>query len=127
MDLAQWLRAELSARQWTADRLATELGVARPTVSKWTGGRTIPEVASCRRIARLFEIPTVQVLAMAGYLNEGEAPEPETPAERRRRHWLLRFKDLVATIDTDGDAVQAVLIDSLLDWLSALLNRFRGN
>lgn len=124
-DLALWLRGEISAQHWTPKRLATELGVARPTASKWLNGRAVPEPAKCQDIAALFEISTLRVLAMAGHLRPVESPEPETPAESQRRHWLLRFRDLVADVDAQPNTVQAVVVESVLDQLSVLLSRLK--
>jgi transcriptional regulator with XRE-family HTH domain len=125
LPLAPYLRGELAARAWSNARLADVVGVSRPTTSRWLNGKSVPEPIRCKQIAELFDLPTTDVLAMAGYLNEDEAPEPETPEERRRRRWLLSFRDLVADVPASMNGVQGILIEAMLDVLTLQLRRLK--
>ena len=46
----------------TQEALAEKLGVSRQTVAKWERGDTLPDVASCVRMADIFGMP-VELLA----------------------------------------------------------------
>ena len=56
------IRLFRTQRGMTQEELAEKLDVSRQTVAKWERGDTLPDVASCVRMADVFGIP-VEMLA----------------------------------------------------------------
>ena len=51
------IRIFRSQRGLTQEELAEQLDVSRQTVAKWERGDTLPDIASCVRMADIFGIP----------------------------------------------------------------------
>jgi transcriptional regulator with XRE-family HTH domain len=71
---ASWLNGQLSLRGWTQGKLISmsstndEDRLSSAAVSRYSTGKMLPDLASCRKIAHAFEIPIDIVWAKAGFI-----------------------------------------------------------
>lgn len=65
--LVNFLDFELGLRDMTYYSLAKELGIAHATLNRWITGEDKPEVKSCLKLAKWFNLPVSVVIEMAGY------------------------------------------------------------
>jgi transcriptional regulator with XRE-family HTH domain len=107
---------------WTAERgyssadLVRITGMGDATVSRIRRGQGQPDVESCRKLARAWKRPMLEVLVASGHLEPAEArmrkpqlpPEP-SPAEARIRR-LTGYLETLPKADP-----KRRLLESLLD------------
>lgn len=72
MNIPQWLRGvyqegKKEGRWGSVEDMAREKGFHTATLNRWMTGRRNPEPVYCLRLARAFDMPTRQVLEMAGH------------------------------------------------------------
>lgn len=66
-----WLRSEIEARDWSYSKLAREIDVFKGTVSRWLASPDDPSfrrpsVESYTRLAELFGVDPLSIMALAG-------------------------------------------------------------
>lgn len=89
---ANWLNQQLKQRDWTQGKLIANSGVTESerlssaAVSRYCTGKMFPDVSSCQKIARAFNIPVEVVLRKAFLID----PLPENT------DWLQRAIDDLA-------------------------------
>lgn len=95
--------------------LARTTGLGDSVISKWRRGAAVPDVESCRKIARAFHRPLLEVLVAAGHLEPGEArlPAPEAPQklspDEERLERLKRVFDDPKTPEPVRDRLRSLL------------------
>ncbi len=72
MRFADWLLAELAARDWNQSDLAKFSGLTKQAITNYVGGR-IPDTEAIQKIARAFKIRPEEVFRVA----IGEPAEPD--------------------------------------------------
>lgn len=110
--LGGWMRK----RDLSNAALARATGFGESQISRWRRGITVPDVPSCRRIARVLHRPMLEVLVAAGHLEPSEArlkeaPEvpPQLTEEAQRVQRLQRVMNDPKTPDTVRDRLRALL------------------
>ena len=66
----EWLDDELRAREWKPADLAKKAGISRSIISLYVSGEREPGSEVCVKIARAFGVDPVDVLVIAGILEE---------------------------------------------------------
>jgi transcriptional regulator with XRE-family HTH domain len=70
-----WFNQQLRQRGWTQGKLISQSGttdeerLSSAAVSRYSTGKMLPDVASCQKIARAFELPVELVLRKAMLLD----------------------------------------------------------
>lgn len=84
----EYLTDWLSARGWSANRLAEESGVAQTLVSRYIHPnprrRLRPTDVTLRRLAPVLGVPHDQLMRMAGRLDEGHMPTAARMSARQQ-------------------------------------------
>ncbi len=96
---AEWVNAQMKAREWNQAELAKQTGMSGAQVSRVLSRASGPGLEFCHKIAKAFDVPLEVVLQQAGLATEsaqkngGAEPSPELlplirylnglPAERR--------------------------------------------
>lgn len=95
-EFASWLNNQLSLRGWTQGKLINQSGIneedrlSSAAVSRYSTGKMLPDLASCKKIAHAFGIPVEMVWAKAGFIDTF----PETT------DWIQRaINDLAYAVD----------------------------
>lgn len=85
MELHEFLDQWRAGRGWTIQRFADELDVSQSLVSKWLHPeprrRVRPNRETLRRIAGLVGVPNLDLMRMAGYVEEGDLVEGTGPLD----------------------------------------------
>lgn len=71
---------------WSQEELAGQLGVFRPSVSKWEGGQAVPDLDKILQLSQIFDVST-------DYLLKEELEEPQhagngEDTESDLVHWI---------------------------------------
>ena len=106
--LAEWIVAECAARGLTWAEASRRAGVDKSSISLIVRGQR-PGIATCRALARVFDVPVEQVLRLAGHL-EGSSQERTLPP-------VLRI--LVQELEQLPDEMQEPLLDAWRAMLDA--------
>jgi transcriptional regulator with XRE-family HTH domain len=78
LPIAEIIRRERRQRGWDQAELARRLDdVGQQTVSRWERGGSRPQRRMIARLAKVFELDTINLLKAAGYI----APTADTPAQ----------------------------------------------
>jgi transcriptional regulator with XRE-family HTH domain len=100
-----------AAEYKSSTELARASGVDDGRISKWRRGEPVPDLESCRKLARAWKRPILEVLVAAGHLNPDEArirrPEPP-PVPSRAEARAKRIADFMDSLPT-GDARRDLL------------------
>lgn len=70
-DFPSWLDAQLAERDWKVADLARSAGISESIVHRWRKSER-PNVASCRAIAKSFQLPVLEVMTIASVLKPDE-------------------------------------------------------
>lgn len=115
-------------RGWKA-RLARDLGAYDSHVSRWTSGERIPDIDSCRALARVLGRPILEVLIAAGHIAPEEVglsqPPAPLPPPRRLSPQLERLALLLD--DPDLSPVVRKLIEAQLAATADLVEDATGS
>ncbi len=68
------LKIERAKKDWTQERLAHEVGVARKTVNAIENGRDVPSVYLALRMAKAFEVRVEDLFQLKGDRIWGRSP-----------------------------------------------------
>ncbi len=74
-EFASWLNNQLSMRGWTQGKLISQSGIddndrlSSAAVSRYSTGKMLPDLASCKKIAHAFGVPIELVWAKAGFID----------------------------------------------------------
>ena len=79
--LGQWIIEECAARGLSWAAASRRAGVDKSTISLIIRGQR-PGLDTCRALAAAFNVPTEQVLRLAGHLEGSQSPLPLSPAVR---------------------------------------------
>jgi transcriptional regulator with XRE-family HTH domain len=79
--LGQWIIEECAARGLSWAEASRRAGVDKRTISLIIRGQR-PGLDTCRALAAVFDVPTEQVLRLAGHLEGSPIPLPLSPAVR---------------------------------------------
>jgi transcriptional regulator with XRE-family HTH domain len=63
--VADWIREQRLAEDYTQAELATLIGVAKGTISHWEGGGQSPGMPALQKLAELFEVDFRDLIRMA--------------------------------------------------------------
>ena len=74
MDIGLWVQSNRVVRSWSQSDLATRLGTAETTVSRWERGVALPRLDQFRQLCLEFERSADEALGLR-----------LTPAARKRR------------------------------------------
>jgi transcriptional regulator with XRE-family HTH domain len=88
---------DLLARNWTAEKVADEIGVSEKTIQRWKQKEDFAELLRKRREALLNELPTAKATLEAALNATDEDGHP---------NWAIRVKAaqlLLQTADPEGD------------------------
>lgn len=112
---ARWFRVQLAERDWKRVEFVRQselLGenVTQTTVGKWAKGITQPTRENCALIAQLFELPTGEVMGIAGHV---ALEDPVLPGLSRR----------LARLPVE---VRAVLVERIETFANVLLVGHEG-
>lgn len=80
----EWLTLEMDERNYTAADLARRTDLTRQMIGKWRHGYDRPSPTSARKLAEVFGLNPLDVMAKAGHLSD-------TDPARNRLGDLLRF------------------------------------
>lgn len=89
--------ADLLARNWTAGKVADEIGVSEKTIQRWKGREDFAELLRERREALLNELPTAKATLEAALNATDKDGLPNWPVRVKAAQLLLQ------TADPDGD------------------------
>ncbi|MBU5363838.1 helix-turn-helix transcriptional regulator [Enterococcus devriesei] len=56
MKISKKIKEERLSKQWTQEQLAKEILVSKRTITNWETGKTIPDIESVIRLAKLFQL-----------------------------------------------------------------------
>lgn len=56
MEINQKIKTERQAAEWTQEQLADKIFVSKRTISNWETGKTLPDIESVLRLAKVFQI-----------------------------------------------------------------------
>lgn len=93
-DFKNWLRVQMSKKNWTQQTLADMLKVSRPTISTWQNGLHAPDPLSIRRLAEATEVQPSFLFQMLGYLPAEE--QGVTPSTRDAK--VERLVDILMSL-----------------------------
>jgi len=79
--LGQWIIDECAARGLSWAEASRRAGVDKSTISLIIRGQR-PGLDTCRALAAVFDVPTEQVLRLAGHLEGSQSPPLLSPAVR---------------------------------------------
>ena len=79
--LGQWIIDECAARGLSWAAASRQAGVDKSTISLIIRGQR-PGLDTCRALAAVFDVPTEQVLRLAGHLEGSQSPPLLSPAVR---------------------------------------------
>ena len=74
-EFATWLNDQLRLRGWTQGKLISQSGIneedrlSSAAVSRYSTGKMLPDLASCKKIAHAFSVPVELVWAKAGFID----------------------------------------------------------
>jgi transcriptional regulator with XRE-family HTH domain len=123
--LAEFLRAELTARKWSNSRLARACGVSESLVSRWKNGHTVPTANNCTSIAEAFGVEPDYVLRLAGHMPAAGVTDPAADEwAALQREWSSRFDRSVRilTRPIHDDCTQRT-VSAWLDAFNLMVNR----
>ena len=88
-ELATWLNEQLQRRNWSIREAARQIGVSHTSISDLINGQMNASPEMCNRLARVFDVPAVDLFRRAGLL------PPETGNEEPSlREALHLFREL---------------------------------
>lgn len=70
IELTQNLKGLRKANGYTLETVAEKLGVSRQAVAKWERGDTVPDLANCVALARLYDVTLDSLVENAGSRGE---------------------------------------------------------
>lgn len=70
IELTQNLKGLRKANGYTLEAVAEKLGVSRQAVAKWERGDTVPDLANCVALARLYDVTLDSLVENAGSRGE---------------------------------------------------------
>jgi len=101
--LASFLKEVMRRKKRLPSQMASDLGVSHATVSRWLSGEDIPNMRSCRRLAKYGDVPVEKALSVCGHLpGISEAPSDEWPEFReyaRQKYATELDEDLITMIE----------------------------
>ena len=56
MEISQRIKLERQTVKWTQEELADKIFVSKRTISNWETGRTVPDIESVLRLAKVFHV-----------------------------------------------------------------------
>ena len=56
MEISQRIKLERQTLKWTQEELADKIFVSKRTISNWETGRTVPDIESVLRLAKVFHV-----------------------------------------------------------------------
>ena len=56
MEINQKIKTERRVAEWTQEQLADKIFVSKRTISNWETGKTLPDIESVLRLAKVFQI-----------------------------------------------------------------------
>ncbi|MEG0372841.1 MAG: helix-turn-helix transcriptional regulator [Enterococcus sp.] len=56
MKISKKIKEERLSKEWTQEQLAEEILVSKRTITNWETGKTIPDIESVIRLAKLFQL-----------------------------------------------------------------------
>lgn len=86
----EWFNQQLQKRGWTQGKLIVQSGrtkaerLSSAAVSRYSTGKMLPDAASCKKIARAFDVPVEFVMRKVGLIDTPVADESD---------WLQRAMD----------------------------------
>lgn len=89
-DFTFWLESELKRRGLSHNEIARQAGLSQSAVSNVIAGIKKPGAAFCVKIAAAFELPPVDLLALAGIL-----PDKTPPAASIDNSELQEFINII--------------------------------
>ncbi len=96
----EWLDDELRAREWKPADLAKKAGISRSIISLYVSGEREPGSEVCVKIARAFGVDPVDVLVIAGILEERD--KERTPLRNFDKTVISLIQTLVSPEQQEG-------------------------
>lgn len=56
MEIGQRIKIERQTAEWTQEQLADRIFVSKRTISNWETGKTVPDIESVLRLAKIFKL-----------------------------------------------------------------------
>lgn len=56
MEISQRIKTERQTAEWTQEQLADKIFVSKRTISNWETGKTVPDIDSVLRLAKIFAV-----------------------------------------------------------------------
>lgn len=56
MEISQRIKTERQTAEWTQEQLADKIFVSNRTISNWETGKTVPDIESVLRLAKIFHV-----------------------------------------------------------------------
>lgn len=56
MEISQRIKIERQTAEWTQEQLADKIFVSKRTISNWETGKTVPDIESVLRLAKVFHV-----------------------------------------------------------------------
>lgn len=82
MTINEWLRQKVKERGMTQQELAEALGVSQTAVYRYLKGDIEPSIKHIKKLAKLFDTPESELLAMKGIKIETPPPSDDERMEK---------------------------------------------
>lgn len=97
-DFTLWFESELKRRGLTHNEIARQAGLSQTAVSNVIAGSRKPGAAFCVKVAAAFELPPVNLLALAGILPDSTPPAASPPVASIDIPLLQEIIDIAAQL-----------------------------
>lgn len=87
MEISRVLKEKRKEKQWTQIQLAEAIFVSKKTISNWENERTVPDIESLIRLAKLFDLSLDELLLEDSDL-VSEMKKKEKIADLTKIYWI---------------------------------------